>query len=100
MSLCATGLVTRGYICCDITQNQMVSCDKPEFVGILEVRPKIRWVEGQRLQTPPPPTVTTAQELRPRMVGKVEATSAPASGPKQVSAQELRPKIVKAEEDD
>jgi hypothetical protein len=100
MSFCATGLVTRGYICCDITQNQVVSFDKPELVAILEVRPKIRWVEGPQPQTPPPPTVTTAQELRPRMVGRVEAPAPVTEGPKQVSAQELRPKIVKAEEED
>jgi hypothetical protein len=99
MSLCATALVTRGYICCDITQNQMVSCDKPEFVGFVEVRPKIRWVEGQQPPSTPVPSMTSAQELRPRMVGKADPAPTTVSGPKQVSAQELKPKIVKAEEE-
>lgn len=100
MSTCALALVTHGFLCCDITENQMVSCDKPEFVGVVEVRPKIRWVEAQAPGPPPPPTVTTAQELRPKMVGRVEAPAPTTEGPKQVSAQELRPKMVKAEEDD
>jgi hypothetical protein len=100
MSTCALALVTRGYLCCDLSQNHLVSCDKPELVGILEVRPKIRWVEGQKSQTPPTPIVVTAQELRPRMVGRAEAPATVTEGPKQVSAQELRPKIVKAEEED
>ena len=100
MSTCALGLVTRGFLCCDITHNQVVSFDKPELLGILEVRPRIRRAEGQQPQTPPPPSITTAQELRPRMVGRIEAPAPVTEGPKQVSAQELRPKIVKAEEED
>jgi hypothetical protein len=98
MSTCALALVTRGYLCCDLAQNQMVSCDRPEFVGIVEVRPKIRQAE-----TPPPgPTPAmslTATELRPGLEGRAEVLTPSPEGPKMVSAQDLRPKMGKAEED-
>jgi hypothetical protein len=52
--ICATGLVTRGYICCDL-EDRLQSCDKPVFVSALEVRPKIR-------------SAATEAVLRPKIV--------------------------------
>jgi len=99
MSTCATGLVTRGYICCNFMEDQLQSCDKPKVKSMLEVRPRVRNAATPATVPPGTPSVVTAQELKPR--GTVKAPTLVLVGvePKPVTAQDLKPKITKAEED-
>jgi|WetSurSiteA1Bulk_404760.scaffolds.fasta_scaffold58181_2 hypothetical protein len=99
MPLCATALVTRGYICCDFFQDQLQSCDKPAFVGGIEVRPKVRSALTPSVLPPGVPKPMTAQELRPRATAKAPAPPSPTVKPAPVTATELRPKVTKAEEE-
>lgn len=100
MPTCATGLVTRGYICCDFMQDQLQSCDKPHFVSAVEVRPKLRYAASPPVPPPGVPKPMTAQELRPTAVAKAPAPPPPTVKPAPMTATELKPKITKAEEED
>lgn len=99
MGTCATGLVTRGYICCDFMQDQLQSCDKPRFQSAVEVRPKVRNAATPPVAEPGAPSPITAQELRPRGKAKAPAPAPTGLKPSSSSATELKPKIVKAEEE-
>ena len=100
MGTCATGLVTRGYICCDFMQDQLQSCDKPRFQSAVEVRPRVRNAATPPIEAPGVPSPVTAQELRPRGKATAPAPAPVGLRPSLTSAAVLRPKIVKAEEDD
>lgn len=98
--ICATGLVTKGMICCQIAQSQLVSCDKPRVTGVVEVRPKMRRAAAPEPTGDPVPQMRTNQELRPSMKGKASAVPSATVTPKSRVVQELRPKIVKAKEEE
>ncbi|KPJ58563.1 MAG: hypothetical protein AMJ46_14035 [Latescibacteria bacterium DG_63] len=92
-------MVTRGFISCDFAEDQLASCIKPEIVGVVEVRPKIRHVELQPDVGTPEPTMMTAQEIKPVMSGRAVETP-PEGPPSQISAQELKPVILTIKEED
>ena len=97
--ICGTGLVTRGYICCDFMEDQLQSFDQPQFKSVLEVRPKVRNAATPPVPPPGTPAPVTAQNLKPRGRAKAPAPTPVGVEPKPVTAQNLKPKIVKAEED-
>lgn len=99
MSICATSLVTHGMISCQIAQNQLASCDRPDVTGVVEVRPRIRSALSPEADDEPEPKITTVAELKPRISGRTEAEPSPDSPPKNVSAQELKPSITKVREE-
>lgn len=99
MGTCATGLVTRGFICCDFMQDQLQSCDKPLFQSVVEVRPRVRNAATPPAGAPGTPSPVTAQELRPSAKAEAPAPAPAGLKPSSTSATVLRPKIVKAEEE-
>lgn len=101
MSLCATGLLTRGFIqtCQEVIYaNKLNSCKTPEYKAVVEVRPKIRQASRPVLQ-----------EVASTAVSVTEVTASPnvsvppiapaGDVPKPISATDLVPKVVKAEEE-
>jgi hypothetical protein len=64
---------------------------------MVEVRPKIRIVTPPSEVGQPKPTIFSAQELKPRVVGKTIEAPVTAKPPTVRTAQELKPRIVKAE---
>lgn len=99
----STSLVTDGFICYTgqiIFVDAPSSLDTPSIVGVVEVRPKIRLVEPPA-ELPDKPLVTSAQELRPSVSGRVDPDAQPPVDPPITkTAQELKPKITDAKEED
>ena len=98
-----TSLVTHGYICYagqPIPVPAPASLDKPDIVGVVEVRPKIRYVKPTTDADESTPLITSAQELRPKLSGRAEPVPAVEITPKLRTIQELKPKIVDAKEED
>jgi len=102
MSICATSLVTNGFICCQIAEDQLVSCDKPEIPSILEVRPRLRYAVKQVEPEADEPIIVASRELVPTIVGKEQppSTPEPDDAPANTSAFELRPTITSAKEEE
>jgi len=99
MGTCATGLVTKGYICCGHTEDQLISCDQPQFAGAVEVRPKLSYAATSPEFPPGTPRPMTALDVKPKTGVRTSNVVVPTVKPVTVTAEELRPKITKAEEE-
>jgi hypothetical protein len=87
-------------ICCNIAQNQLASCEKPDITGVVEVRPKLRNVlaPGQVLASAP--VIIALSEVKPDTEdATAESTVTAPEAPSNISAQEIKPKIIKVEEE-
>jgi hypothetical protein len=99
----ATSLVTDGFICYrgqPIPVPHPATCESPDILTVVEVRPKIRRAQLPDDTGQPKPSMLSAQELKPKVEGEAQPGPTPTTPPKTTSAQELKPKIVKAEEED
>ena len=98
----ATSLVTDGFICYrgqPIPVPHPATCEGPDIIGAVEVRPKIRRADPPAEGGAEKPSVLSVQELRPQVAGEVPPPTTTVE-PTTVSAQELKPEITKAEEED
>jgi hypothetical protein len=101
----STSLVTNGYICYGkvrlIPVPSPATCESPDMVSAIEIRPRIRTVvEDEEFDGAP--VMTSVQELKPQMKSSQAEPDPPpdVDPPTNTSAQELKPVMISAEEDD